>query len=101
MTERAFSPESAKATTSNSRMGEFVLLISQESIPKPTSYLQVARSRMDFFKARQDYGESSEEALLASDRYDEYLSRMDPDEKGLMAMEYNRLVNAFVESKAD
>jgi len=82
-------------------MGEFVLSISHEVIPKSTSYFQVARSRMDYFKARQAYGDSSEEALLASDRYDEYLSRMDPSERGLMAMEYNRLVNAFVESKAD
>ena len=100
MTERAFSPESANDTTSNSRMGELVLAITQETIPKSPSYFAVAKVYMDYYQIKQVFGEDSERSLQARARYDEYLSRMDPDENGLMMMEFNRLISLLIEEKS-
>ncbi len=101
MTERAFSPESAKDTTSNGRMGEYALSIAQEIIPKSPSYMQVARVRMQYDEIKRMFNEDSDEVILAKIRYDEYLSRMDHDEDGLMSMEYNRLVNKSIADQTD
>jgi len=95
MTERAISPESAKDATSNGRMGELALSNLQEIIPKEPSYLTVANVNIDYYKIRQKFGDNSEQALAAKRRYEEYLSRMDPEEYGVMIMKYNSLVGGL------
>ncbi len=101
MTERAISPESAKDATSNSRMGELVLLKTLEAIPKLPSYIEVARVYATYNEAKQKLGEDNPETLQAKHLYDEYFSRMDPDEYGLMMLEYNHLKNISTDNNPD
>ncbi len=102
MTERAASRESAKRATSNSRMGELVLVkaIEEEVIPKSPSYLQVAKIYMEWSEIKTIHGNDSEEATLAEIRYETYRSKMDSDESGLLMMEINNFNSNRVKGEA-
>lgn len=101
MTERALSPESAKDTISNGRMGEYALSMTQETIPKSPSHLQVAKIFMEYWEVKRALGDTSDEALAAKNRYDEYLSRMDPEEDGPLRVEINNRLNRLFENEVD